>query len=908
MNKKKSLFLIDGSALFYRAYFAFIKRPLINSKGENTSATFGFIHSLLKIYREENPDYLAVIFDTKEPTFRHEMYKEYKANREAMPDDLVYQLPRIRKAVEVMNIAHYELAGFEADDIIGTYARRGGESGLDVYIATNDKDCFQLVNENVKIYYNSSRDDSIVKMGPEEVKIKFGVYPEHVIDKLALMGDSSDNVPGVRGVGPKSADALLEQFGNLESVLKRHDEIKAKGLREKISSSIKQAELSKVLVTIDCNVPIEFDIGAMKRREINKEETREFLEELEHKRLLKLLITDDGQPTEQTETVNENWSNSKYVAVKTIAELKKLVTALKKKKIISVDTETTSLDTMQAKLVGFSLSAEKGTGYYLPVGHTGKGEQNLPLDETIQILKGILEDEKIAKVGQNLKYDIEVLKKYKLTITPVSFDTMLASYLLNPSLRQNSLDALAQRLLGYKMQPISDLIGRGRNQTTFDTVPIDRATFYAAEDADVTFQVMELLKPELKKNKLENLFYEIELPLINVLADIETAGVNIDVPFLAKLSRKSEKSIDKLKLEIYEINGGEFNINSTQQLSHLLFEKLSLPTLRKTAKKTGYSTDVRVLEELSGLHPLPNLLLEYRRLAKLKSTYIDAIPKLINPDTKRVHTDFNQTIAATGRLSSNNPNLQNIPIRTKEGREIRKAFIPRDSDHLLLTADYSQIELRILAHYANDPVLIKAFKKNEDIHLRTAAEVFNVDIKEVTADQRRSAKTANFAIIYGVSAFGLTQQSDMNMNQAKEFIKTYFEKYSGIKDYMEEYKQFARDNGFVTTLFDRKRYIPDINNKNHTVRQFAERVAINTPIQGTAADMIKIAMINIHNKMSKMKSKMILQVHDELVFDVYKPEMDDLKSIVKDGMENVTKLKVPIVADISYGENWLDAK
>ncbi len=904
--KKKTLYLVDGSAMFYRAYFAFIRNPLINSRGENTSATFGFVNSLLKVIREESPDYLAVAFDTKQPTFRHEAYPEYKSTRAKMPDELVDQLPRIRQSIDALNIPYFELDGYEADDIIGTIAKKAEKNGLAVWCVTGDKDFFQLVNDNVKVYNPKPASGIPDKMGREEVKVKFGVYPELVIDKLALMGDSSDNVPGVAGIGPKTADALLSQFGSLEKVLSGFEQITAKGAREKIRVSIDIARLSKELVTIRMDVPVDFRLDDLKRHPVNYEATKRLFLELEFNKLLKQIL-----PEGEAEGLAEKLPHTAKVVYKTVAsleELKELIKRLSSKKEIAVDTETTSLNPLEAKLVGVSLCDSAGTAYYVPLGHSGEGERNLSFDEAVENIKELLENPNVQKIGQNIKYDLEVLHRYNIDIDPVSFDTMLASYVLNPSSRQHSLSFLALKHFDYRMRPISDLIGTGKKQKTFDTVPVDKAAFYAAEDADFTFRLRGVLAPLIHTQDLHDLYYNIELPLIKVLASMEEAGVRVNPGFLCRLSEQMEGKLNALTGQIFEIAGGEFNINSTQQLSHILFEKLSLPTKGKTAKKTGYSTDVRVLEELALIHPFPKLILDYRQLTKLKNTYTDAIPKLINPETGRVHTSFNQTVTATGRLSSTDPNLQNIPVRTEEGREIRKAFIPRDDEHVLLVADYSQIELRILAHYSEDKGLIEAFKRGEDIHARTAAEVYAVDLKDVTPDMRRAAKTANFAVIYGVTAFGLSQQSELDIDEAKQFIDAYFERYPGIRQYIETTKQLARDNGYVTTLFNRRRYIPEINEKNFSVRQFAERTAINTPIQGTAADMIKVAMIRIHKKMAKMRSKMVLQVHDELVFDVHKDELEELKKITKDGMEKAVKLIVPVVVDLGVGENWLEAK
>ena len=904
---KETLYLIDGSALIYRAFFAFIRNPLINSKGENTSATFGFVNSLLKILREENPDYLAVVFDTKEPTFRHDRYVEYKSTRAKMPDELVAQLPRIKETVTKLNIPQFEMPGWEADDIIGTLAKRGEKEGLSVWCVTGDKDYFQLVSDNLRIYYPKGASEPAERLGREEVKAKFGVYPELVRDKLALMGDSSDNIPGVAGIGPKTADSLLEQFGSFEEVLSRASEISAKGTREKIQAHVDDARLSHELVTIAIDVPLEISLQELKRRPFEYETVRALFLELEFTNLLKQITPASG-PNELPLDVPKTKLEQNYNCITSLKELEGVVRTLMKCREIAIDTETTSVDPLQCDLVGISMCGKAGEAWYIPLGHSTLGSTNLPSKEAIAILKPLFESPDIQKCGQNIKFDAHVLNREGIDVFPISFDTMIASYVLNPSGRQHSLDDMALRHLDYRMQPITDLIGSGKGQKTFDIVPVDKATFYSAEDADMTFRLRGVLAPLIDKLDLNNLYYNIELPLVSILASMEREGVRIDASFLHKLSRQMDGQLTGITAEIYKIAGGEFNINSTQQLGHVLFEKIKLPTKGRTAKKTGFSTDVSVLEELSKVHPLPKLILDYRQLSKLKSTYVDALPRMIHPKTGRVHTSFQQTVAATGRLASSDPNLQNIPIRTEEGRNIRRAFVARDDDHQLLIADYSQIELRILAHYTEDTGLVKAFREGEDIHLRTAAEVYGVPLDNVTPDMRRAAKTANFSVIYGVTAYGLSQQSELNMEGAKEFIDTYFARYPGIKAYIDRTKQFAKDNGYVTTLFNRRRYLPEINDKNFSVRQFAERMAINSPIQGTAADMIKIAMIRIHDRIKSMKSRLVLQVHDELVFDAHRSELDDLKKIVREGMEKAVKLTVPIVVDMGSGSNWLEAK
>ena len=909
--KDKSLFLVDGSAIFYRAYFAFIRNPLINSKGENTSATFGFLNSLLKIIREENPDYMVVVFDTKEPTFRHEMYDEYKSTRAKMPDELVLQLPRIREATEALNLPSLEKEGYEADDVIGTLAKKGEENGMNVWIVTGDKDMFQLVSDKVKIYNPGKGSNEAERLDAEGVEKKFGVPPDKVVDVLAMMGDSSDNVPGIPGIGPKTAISLIKEFGSLDTILESSDRIKAKGVRKKVQENRDKALLSKELVTIVTDVPVEYALENFKRGQVDFEKAKKLFMEMEFRGLLQDLAQQAEELNldlgDDIASITEQKRDAEYICIDTIEKLAKLVEKLEKKKEIAVDTETTSLDSMKADLVGISLCAEAGKAYYLPIGHESK-ERNLPRKEAFQLISKLFMNRKVQKFGQNIKYDLEVLHRADLDIEPVSFDTMLASYVVNPSGRQHGLNSLAFEHFNYTMKPISDLIGTGKKQKSFAVVDIDDATFYAAEDADYTYRLRGVLASKIEDLGLHNLYYNIELPLIKVLAAMEETGVRVDSDFLGKMSKEMDIQLEKLTKDIFTEAGGEFNINSTKQLSEILFDKLKLPTKGKTAKKTGFSTDVKVLEELAAIHDLPRMILDYRQLVKLKNTYIDAIPKLINEETGRVHTSFNQTVAATGRLSSTDPNLQNIPVRTEIGRQIRRAFVPRDTSYRLLVADYSQIEIRILAHFSEDETLIRSFVNNEDIHARTAAEVYGIDLKDVTPEMRRAAKTANFAVIYGVSAYGLSQQTELDVAQSKEFIETYFARYPGIKKYMDGIIENARKDGFVKTMYNRIRYLPEINAKNFQVRQFAERIAINTPIQGTAADMIKVAMLNINRKMEGMKSKMILQVHDELVFDMHLDEEEDLKKIVRDGMEKAVKLKVPVVVDMGIGPNWLEAK
>jgi len=902
-DTKRRLYLIDGTAIAYRAYFAFVRNPMINSKGENTSAAFGFANSVVKLIRDEDPEYLAVVFDTKAPTFRHKRYPEYKANRAKMPDDMAAQLPRIREVVEALNIPEFSLEGYEADDVIATIAKKLSGADVDVYLVSGDKDLFQLVDDSIRMYIPGRGSEQPITMDREAVKKKIGVYPDQVIDFMALTGDASDNIPGIPGVGPKTALSLMEQFGDLDAVLASAEKIKAKGVRAKVSENKDKALLSRELVTIDCDAPVEFTLDGLSRREPDLDRVKTVFTELEFFAILNELFGKAGETRKARPGREES-----YIRVSSLEELKRLVTRLSSEKEIAFDTETDSLVSRTANLVGISLAAKAGEAFYIPIAHMTEAEMNLPAAGVYKILSPLLKKASVQKIAHNFKYDLQVMERAGYSISPISFDTFLASYILNPSARGHSLGSLALEHFGHTMTPISDLIGSGKKQKSFATVHPEAASRYSCEDADYTYRLRGILAPQLEEKKLARLYYDIELPLIPVLSRMELAGVKIDVDFLRGLSGDMETELDKIAKAIHGMAGYEFNINSTQQLAKVLFEDLKLPSRRKTAKKTGYSTDVRVLEELSAAHPLPRAVLEYRQLSKLKSTYIDAIPELVDPETGRVHTSFNQAVTATGRLSSSDPNLQNIPVRTETGREIRRAFIPSDENHSLLVADYSQIELRILAHFSEDPGLIAAFGEGEDIHARTAAEVFGVPLDAVTSAQRRVAKTANFAVIYGVSAYGLSQQTDLSVTEAGRFIDTYFERYPNIKKYTEDTIERAREEGYVTTLMGRRRYLPEIKSKNRQVREFAERTAINTPIQGTAADLIKIAMIAIDKDIASLKSRMVLQVHDELVFDAANDELDKLKKLVSKRMSGAIKLAVPLVVDIGVGSNWLEAK
>ncbi len=891
-----TLYLVDGSALAYRSYFAFAQNPLRTKRGEYTSVVYGFATTLLRLLSTEKPTHIAVARDTKHKNFRHELYDEYKATREKMPEDMVDQLPRLDELLETMGIANLEKKGFEADDIIATLTRAATDKGWDVVIVTGDKDLFQLVNDHVKIFNLRKISEAGEWFNPDGVEQKMGVRPELIRDLLALMGDTSDNIPGAKGVGPKTAVKLLDEYGSLDAVLDHAEEIKRPKLRESLLEFRERADTVKKLVDLAYDVELDTSLEDLRVPTLNTANLKNLFVELEFTSLVKSL----GTSEEEQPKIKQDYST-----IDTEAALKNVVEEIKKKKLFAFDTETTGLDWLTCELVGISLATDTGVACYIPLKHVeGKN-----LDEEVcrTLLNPVFKDAGIGKIAQNFKYDYHVLIRHGYEFSSFDHDPMLASYVLDPA-GQHGLDALALKHFDYSMQPISELIGTGKSQTTFDKVPVEKASFYSAEDADFTFRLNNVLEPAVKDIGGYKLLHEIELPLSRVLATMERTGVRVDVDFLKSLSKEMAEELELIISDIYELAGEEFNINSTAQLSTILFEKLNLKPLRKTAKKTGYSTDVNVLTELAKSHDLPKRILDYRKLQKLKSTYIDSLPKLVNQETGRIHTSYNQAVAATGRLSSTDPNLQNIPIKTEEGSRIRQAFIPTDDDHVILTADYSQVELRVLAHFADEEALIESFNNNEDIHRRTASEVYGVDLDDVTPDQRRVAKTANFAVIYGVTAYGLSQQSDMSVGEAKEFIDIYFARYPQLRKFIESTIVQARKDGHVTTLFGRRRYLPEINSKNNARRQFAERTAVNTIIQGTAAEMIKIAMIQIDKDLSGMKSKMIMQVHDELVFDVQSSELARMKEIVRDRMEHCVELKVPITVEMGSGPNWLDSK
>ncbi len=931
---KKKLFLLDGHALVYRAHYAFINRPLINSKGLNTSAITGFTRVLWDVIRNQKPDFLAVSFDLSGPTFRHEEYPEYKAHREAQPEDITIAIPYIQKILKGFHIPVITKEGFEADDIIGTLAKQAEKHDIITYMMTPDKDFGQLVSDNIFLYKPARMGNGVVVMGVPEILEQWKIKRvDQVIDMLALIGDSADNIPGIPGIGPKTAQKLIAQYDTIEGIIEHAHELKGKQ-RENIEKYAEQGLLSKRLATIDTHVPVQFALEEYSLSEMNKEALSQIFKELEFRALAQQILgantTAKPAPTTGTQgslfgamevqpgaatsstslsahsVAEKDIFNTphRYELVDSADEQKKLASLLSGQSIICFDTETTSVDANAAELVGISFSIKAGEAWYVPIP---KGKE--AYEPILNRFKALFENEKIGKIGQNIKYDAVILKNHGVEVHGLYYDTMIAHYLLAPELRHN-MNYLAESYLKYKPLSIESLIGKGKKQLSMRDVPLEKVVEYAAEDADVTLQLKEVLFPELEKEKLKVLYDTIEEPLIKVLVDVEYEGVNIDVDFLNKYSVKLQEEIVELEKKIYSEAGGPFNIASPKQVGQVLFDRLKIPYRWRKTKTGQYSTDEEKLTELATENPIVSDILTYRGLAKLKSTYVDALPRMVNKRTGRVHSSFNQALTATGRLSSNNPNLQNIPIRTPEGAEVRKAFIPRDKNHLLLAADYSQIELRLIAEMSNEEAMLKAFIEGKDIHTATAAAVFEVPYDEVTREQRYRAKTVNFSIIYGAGATNLSRQLGIKRAEAKELIDNYFKKYPGLRKYMDETVQKAREQGYVTTLMGRRRTLRDINSRNGIMRSHAERNAINTPIQGTAADMIKIAMINIHRALNEggFQTKMILQVHDELVFDVAKEELEAIKEMVEDKMINaMPNLKVPILVGIGVGQNWLEA-
>jgi len=922
--KEKTLFLLDGHALVYRAHYAFINRPLINSKGINTSAITGFVRSLWEILQKQKPSHIAVAFDPKGPVFRNRDYELYKANRDAQPEDIGIALPYINTIVKAFNIPVVMVDDYEADDVIGTLAKQAEKEGFNVFMVTPDKDYAQLVSDKIFMYKPSRQGNGVDVLGVPEVLEKWDIANvNQVIDVLGLQGDSVDNIPGIPGIGIKTAVKLLKLYNSVEGIIENVEELKGKQ-KENVINFADQGRLSKQLATIKIDVPIQFDAEKYKVEQFNHEALSGVFKELEFRSLADQILgktvpvqgnlfgekssTVVSKEKESTYSVSDrNIENTphEYHLVDSTKEMEALAKKLNTQKIISFDTETTGIDANIAKLVGMAFSFEEHKGYYVPVP-----EDKDEAGRIVDIFKQVLENPDILKVGQNIKYDLLIMKWHGVEIKGKYFDTMIAHYLLEPDLR-HKLDFISAALLNYKMVPIEELIGRkGKGQMSMRDIAPEKVKEYAAEDSDITLQIYNILKDDLKEQDLADLFEKVEEPLINVLGQMEFEGVRINGKFLNDYSLVLQKKIMEEQSRIYKMAGVEFNIASPKQVGEVLFEKMKIPYRWRKTSSGQYSTDVEKLKELSYENEIVKNILEYRTYAKLKSTYVDALPLLINEKTGRIHSNFNQARAATGRLSSENPNLQNIPIKNDAGREIRKAFIPRDEDHILLAADYSQIELRIIAEISKDEFMLEAFHEGKDFHKATAAKVYNVDFEEVTADQRRNAKTVNFSIIYGAGATNLSRQLGIKRAEAKELIENYFKQFKGLQAYMEDIVNTAREDGYVKTLVGRKRLLRDINSRNGLARSNAERMAINTPIQGSAADMIKLAMIDIHQAFTEanFRSKMIMQVHDELVFDVYKPELEKIKPLIIEKMKNALPgISVPIVVDTGIGQNWLEA-
>lgn len=918
------LLLIDAYALIYRSYYALIRSPRINSKGFNTSAIFGFVNILEDVLKKENPSHVAVAFDPKGPTFRHEAFEQYKAQREETPEVIRQSVPIIRDIIEAYNIPILEVPGYEADDVIGTISKQAAQKGFTVYMMTPDKDYGQLVGDNIYMY-RPKHGGGYDIMGVPEVLAKFNLSStEQVIDLLGLMGDSSDNIPGCPGVGEKTAQKLLADFGSIDNLLANTDKLKG-AQKKKVEENAEQIRFSKFLATIKTDVPIEFDADSCKKQNVNEDKLIEIYTELEFRTFINrfkqepqkevksgpvqgslfAIFSDENTEAEKKSSLADLKSTPHtYHIADNEEEISKICSILANQKFFCFDTETDGIDPLTAELVGMSFSITKNEAWYVPVPANREEATKI-----VARFSPTLQNPEIQKIGQNIKFDILVLRKYGVKVAGPLFDTMIAHYLLNPELRHN-MDYLAETYLKYKTVSIEELIGpKGKKQGNMRNVPLNQISEYAAEDADITLQLKDYFEPLLKQESVEDLFYNIEMPLIYVLAEMEATGVTLDTSALKESSEILSGQLVSLEKEIHELAGLEFNINSPKQIGEVLFDRMKLDEKAKKTKTGGYSTSEEVLEKLRSKHPIIGKILEYRGLKKLLSTYIDALPELINKETGKIHTSFNQAVTATGRLSSTNPNLQNIPVRDEMGREIRRAFTADNDNCIFFSADYSQIELRIMAHLSNDAHMVEAFVSGEDIHAATAAKIYNVPINEVTSDMRRKAKTANFGIIYGISVFGLAERLNIPRAESKELIDGYFNTYPEIRKYMDESIRVAKEHGYVETIFKRKRFLPDINSGNAVVRGYAERNAINAPIQGSAADIIKLAMIKIHQRFEEegLKSRMILQVHDELNFNVYKDEYEKVKEIVLDSMENVIKLRVPLIADYGEGKSWLEA-
>ncbi|MCS6968441.1 MAG: DNA polymerase I [Cytophagales bacterium] len=926
----KKLFLLDAMALIYRAHFALSKSPRITSKGLNTSAVFGFTNTLLEVVAKEKPTHLGVAFDTAAPTFRHQAFQDYKAQRQQQPEDITVAIPLVKQLCKAMGIAVLELDGYEADDIIGTIAKKAAKEGFQVYMMTPDKDYGQLVEDRIWLYKPAFMGNSVEILNKEQVCQKWGIRRvEQITDLLALMGDAVDNIPGVPGIGEKTAAKLIAEFDTLENLIANAGRLKGKQ-QESIIKFAEQAVLSKKLATIDTNAPIEFNEQHLRLQIAKTEQLCQLLDQLEFRTIKKRLFGQENQPNASrssadnqpaslfdenlsevslptsgfsTEKQTIRTSGANYYVIDTPELRRQLIRFLSLQKAFCFDTETTSENAYEAEIIGLAFCYQQGEAFYIPLPEDGNKAKAI-----LQEFQPVLEDENIVKIGQNIKYDIIVLANYGIQVKGKMFDTMLAHYLIDPEGR-HSMDAMAENYLNYKPISYKELTLRGKKQIPLRQVPLADLAEYAAEDADITFRLHEKFTTMLKKDQLEMLFYQVEMPLVEVLVAMERAGVRIDTQSLAAYSKELETDLRTSEQRIYTDAGEVFSINSPKQLGQILFEKLKLIDKPKKTATGLYATGEEILQQLIGTHPIIQHILEYRQLQKLKSTYVDALPELISPKDGLIHTTYNQAVAATGRLSSNNPNLQNIPIRTEKGREIRRAFVPRSPEYILMSADYSQIELRIMACFSKDASMIEAFRQKRDIHAATAAKIFKVPIEQVDDEMRRRAKTANFGIIYGISAFGLAQRLNIPRKEAAELIKAYFAEFPAVKTYIDNAIALARQRGYVETILGRRRYLRDINSRNLTQRGFAERNAINAPIQGSAADIIKIAMIKIYEfiKLNQLQSKMILQVHDELVFDVYRPELELMRNKVKELMESAYQLEVPLEAEVGIGENWLAA-
>lgn len=918
----KKLFLLDAYALIFRAYYAFIRNPRVTTKGLNTSAIYGFTNSLDELLRKENPNYIGVVFDPPGPNFRHEMYKEYKANRDATPEDIKLAVPYIKSILDAYNIPVIEVAGFEADDVIGTLANKAAKEGFDVFMMTPDKDFGQLVQDKVHMYKPAKGGADAEVWGVDEIKERFDLTdPKQVIDILALMGDSADNIPGCPGIGEKTAMKLIKQYGSVDGIYEHIHELKGKQ-KENLENFKEQVYLSYDLAVIKIDVPVDFDPKGLMKDDLDPQKLATLFEELEFRNMKNRILGETKNDpvqgslfaSEETalssseipETGRENIESAKHKYILVDDDMKRasLRAELATKKEFCFDTETTGLNPLEAELVGLAFSYEDRLAFYVPVP-----ENQDEAKKIVREFEAVMTDENIVKIGQNIKYDILVLQKYGLDIKGPVFDTMIAHYLIQPELKHN-LDELAIQYLNYDTVKTEALIGKkGKNQLSMRDVEVDKVKDYAAEDADVTFRLKPFLEQGLKEEKIESLFYDLEMPLLKVLVKMEVEGVKLDKEALYAYSKELTLLIEKLEKDIIDMAGVTFNVASPKQVGEVLFEQLKIDEKAKKTKSGQYSTSEDVLVKLRNKHDIIDKILEFRGLKKLLNTYVDALPELINAKTGKIHTSFNQAIAATGRLSSTNPNLQNIPIRDEAGRELRKAFVPSDKEHVFFSADYSQVELRLMAHMSGDKNMLDAFNAGEDIHAATAAKIYDIPLADVDSDMRRKAKTANFGIIYGISAFGLSERLNIPRSEAKQLIDGYFETYPQIKAFMDESIKNARDKGFVTTVLGRRRYLPDINSRNGMIRGMAERNAINAPIQGSAADIIKLAMVKIQERFDKenIQSKMILQVHDELNFEVLKSELDKVKAIVVNEMEKAYKLDVPLTVDCGSGNNWLEA-